>query len=198
MYLKKVWHVGSHQLLTQHFLNGQFVPDSLLLSIVRFFSQVPLGEQFGVRIERTLNMFSIKGLSQLYATYEVGQVDSLAAWLKFSSSFFFPSVVAYVVLALCIMTVVYMSIPKENRQPLSSDLWLCQFGWVCLLNVVFLAFSSYGSVTGWADITWNLPILLIIGVLVHAVYLSCKFHRNCSIVWAYVGFFQLGIILAYG
>ena len=198
LYLTHVWHVSSHRLLSIHFLNNNFVSDSLWLSIVQFFNNVSLTEQLHVRIERTLDMFSSNQLIRLFATYEVNNSDSILSWLNFSSSYLLPSVVLYLFLSLSVALVIKKSIPEEKRQPFQSDLWLNQFGWICLVNLIVLAFASYGSVEGNAGITWHYPPLLIIGILSSIVCWSCKKHRNYSVIWVYAGFFQLGLLLAYG
>ena len=128
----------------------------------------------------------------------VNSIDSVSAWLTFSSSYFLPSVVFYLLLSLVIVLVVRNCIPVENRLPLQTDVWIDQFGWMCLVNFVVLVFASYGPIENNAGITWHYPPLLIIGILCSAICWSCKFHRNVSSVWLYLGFFQLGLLLSYG
>jgi len=197
-YLKNIWHVGSHRLLSIHFLNNNFVPESGWLSVQQFFSQVPFMEQLGVRVERTFNLFNVSKFIDLFASYDLNGFDSVAAWLKFSSSYLLPSVIFCFLLALIIIFISKKLIPVAIQQPLSSDLWLNQFGWMCLVNIIVLAFASYGRAEGNAGITWHFPPLLIIGVLSFFVCWSCSFHRKMSLAWFFAGFFQLGLLLAYG
>ncbi len=197
-FLKNIWHVSSHRLLSVHFLDNNYVPESVWLSIVQFFQQIPFVDQLGVRAERTLNMINLVKFRNLFAGYDVNSSDSISAWLKFSSSYLLPSVILYFLLALIVVFVVKKSIPVEKRRPLQFDMWLNQFGWMCLVNSILLAFASYGSVAGNAGVTWHFPPLLIIGVLSSIVCWSCQSHCKLSAIWLSAGFLQLGLLLAYG
>ncbi len=197
-FLKNIWHVSSHRLLSVHFLDNNYVPESVWLSVVQFFQQIPFVDQLGVRTERTLNMFNLSKFIDLFAHYDVNSSDSVSAWLKFSSSYLLPSVILYFLFALIVVFASRKLISEETRQPFRSDMWFNQFGWMCLLNIIILAFASYGPVAGNAGITWHFPPLLIVGVLGSIVCWSCKFHRKLSVVWLSAGFLQLGLLLAYG
>lgn len=198
IFVKQVWSVGSHRLFAQHFLHNNYVPDSLLKSIVQFFQNEPLLEQLPVRFERTLNMLRPDEFLRLFSSYEIGHQDTLVTWLKLSSSYFIPSILSTLIISLLVLLAVKSCIPKKDRIPLQSDRWVNQFGWVCLINTVFLAFCSYGSVGTKADITWHFPTLTIIGFIVHLAFISCRVHRGCWMIWLCFGLFQSATLLAYG
>jgi hypothetical protein len=197
-YVKNVWEVGAHRLFSMHFLSNNFVGNSLWQSIVNFTSNNPWTDQLGVRLERTLGVFNLQWMMENYARYELYGYGTVKSFLKFSSSYFFAAILPYLLLTLCIIIYVKISAKEESKKTVKGDLWISQFGWICLINVIFLAFISYGPAAGRAAITWHLPSLVIIGVLAHFVYWSSTYYRGSYFVWTCVGFFQLALLVTYG
>lgn len=199
-FVKNVWNLTSHKLFSQHFLGGHYDPASLLQSITLLFKNVPLTEQLEVRLDRTLNLFSLDWFTFVLAQYEMLNNGSIAGWLKFSVSYFLPALLPYALLALCIVIVIKIFIPKEDRQALDTDPWFTQFGWVCFINIIFLTFISYGrsGQYDYAGITWEIPTLLLIGILFHFVHWSTKIHSKAILVWLCVCFLQIGMVVSYG
>ena len=197
-YVKNIWNVGSHKLFSMHFLNGNFVEESLLDSVAKFFNKTPWPEQLETRFDRVLGIFDFERLLAVLASYDLHGYGLTQAWLRFSSSWFIVGILPYVVLAGAMILVIKSSVTTKDFKPVPVDIWFKQFGGMCFVNTLFLAFISYGPADGSSDITWHLPSLIIFGVLLHIVFSSVKAHRPSYIVWVCVGFFQLALLTIYG
>lgn len=197
-YIKIKWNTGSHLLFSQHFLDGSFRPNSLLQSIILFFKNNPIQEQIAVRWERTLNLFNIDQLTFIASQYGIHEGTPILGWLKFTTSFFLPAIAPYALFAIIIVLISRITIQRSNQTETKSDPWLDQFGWICFLNVIFLNFLSYGDTEEYPAITWETSTLLIVGILCHFIYWSCKHHKNGISIWLSAALFQLGILIAFG
>lgn len=194
-YVKQVWNVGTHLMFSMHYLNGNHNDQSLLASIVAFVKQVPLSEQIGVRIDRLLFLFDFGWLRDAYAQYALKSGGFIIGWLNFSSSFFIPAILPYLTLWGCITVVIRGAVQKQPADTFAPDSWFSQFGWVCFLNILFQSFISYGPLNYRTDINWELPTLLIFGVIVNLICSTCHAHKNSYIVWLCAAFMQLGIFI---
>lgn len=192
IFTKYVWGVSTHNLISSHFLNNNFVPDSLWLSVVNFFHNQPWHEQIGIRWERAIGLFNIQWLIENFANYDLYATSSVTAWLKLSSSYCLPAVLPYFLISLCILiginrSDIYTINSRDGAQP---SLWLNQFGFICFLNVVFLSFLFYGPVSVRPDITWHLPSLIIFGIITQLTYWCYRLHPSTYIIWLCIGFFS--------
>lgn len=197
-FVKHFWNTTTHKLFSSHFLGGHNVKASLLQSIQLFFEKIPLSEQLGVRFERTIGLFNPEWFLLTLAQYQMETGGLISGWLRFSASYLFPAIALYAFLATCVVLIVKLAIPKNQRQPIDSNPWFNQFGWMCFINMIFLTFISYNRPGGYAAINWEMSTILFIGVLCHFIIWSCKQHRDALLFWLCFCFLQLGVLLSYG
>lgn len=198
-YIKKVWGTGSHLLFSFHFLGGHYLQDSIFKSMQAFFQQIPLQEQIPVRFERLLNIFNYDLLNFLAGEYGMRFNSPLEGLLQFTPSYFLPAILPYAIIALVIAYFIKRLV-SNNGIPTTKvhNPWLDHFGIICFLNVLLLTFLSYGDTSHYPAITWEIPSLLIIGILAQFIYWSCKSNITNKLIWLCLGCFQLGLIVAYG